>query len=514
MNVLLVSTTGQTDVQLVTPEGRKRFDGDSCGKLHDEMQSRLEDWTIVDAPLEAPSAPRRDAGHDPGNRDQSDRGRGAKVTELPEDRFQVCTPKLDAALGYLVEKELKLTHALILETTRTLTGDSRFAGAILEQRLRERLKIDAYRVSILDGEDLLEDATRPGTRESLIRRSVVERIDNAVRTVIAEFAPDKIVVASTGGVPAVTALVDEIVRLHAGARPHVDLISVPDGGRSKEPQPDRAVSRQAVPEWAESFRARRNALTLVGRGSVVGASGAVSHLSPADLPWTGCLTWLAKFASSLPIPMDCDIEVLRHPLRAVQSAIRTELALRSGDIPGAVHGTVSFFEAALWDHLVTRVERHPPEPRHIRFLSSTDPPDDLVRPPEAEAKPEHRKLPFARMDDNWYRIWDDAACSGKLAKRYLDKDALHKLSIAITREIRDLRNDVAHTIPTPKLMGQAQTRMQMAELWSCENRFLTQPLVQDVLRELDAPSPETLCDDLLAEVRRRLLAPLSPDDPA
>jgi hypothetical protein len=64
------------------------------------------------------------------------------------------------------------------------------------------------------------------------------------------------------------------------------------------------------------------------------------------------IKWLAHFAASLPLPTACDLAVLSHERMAVRAALRVELALRAGDIPRAVHGTVAFLEAALWDKSV------------------------------------------------------------------------------------------------------------------------------------------------------------------
>lgn len=71
--------------------------------------------------------------------------------------------------------------------------------------------------------------------------------------------------------------------------------------------------------------------------------------------------------------------------------------------------------------------------------------------------------------------------------------------------IRSLRNDVEHNEPTDTLMNDAKRRMQAASLWSAEDNFIAQPLVQDVLRELGESSPATLLVDLLGDVRRRII---------
>ena len=75
--------------------------------------------------------------------------------------------------------------------------------------------------------------------------------------------------------------------------------------------------------------------------------------------------------------------------------------------------------------------------------------------------------------------------------------------------IRALRNDVAHNEPTPELMGDARRQMQAASLWSTSGTFLSEPLAQAVLRELGESEPAKLLEQLLAEVRRRLVAPIA-----
>ena len=70
---------------------------------------------------------------------------------------------------------------------------------------------------------------------------------------------------------------------------------------------------------------------------------------------------------------------------------------------------------------------------------------------------------------------------------------------------RELRNDVAHNAPTPRLMADASDKMANENLWSRDSRFLTMPLVQNVLRDLGEKDPERLCDSLIATVRSRLL---------
>jgi hypothetical protein len=263
-----------------------------------------------------------------------------------------------------------------------------------------------------------------------------------------------------------------------------------------------------VPEPLVSFQSRRRALELIARGNLLGAWAIAEplHGDETEHAWTRVIEWLACFASSLPIPESCDIPVLTHRRMAVRAALRVELALRAGDIPRAVHGTVAFFEAALWDHLLDRFERTNKKCRGrdaLRLKDGVSGPSgrQLLRNDEPDEK-EKRNCPFERLDDGTYLFFEDGA--GRFSRDYVQSEKLKRLTDAITK-IRELRNDVAHNEPTPALMKDARKRMQDASLWSTQNTFLSQSLIQDVLKELGEPDPAELCDNLIAEVRSRLL---------
>jgi hypothetical protein len=491
MTTLLVLTVGQTDVQLVKVKGRTEIDKRSCARLHQQLEVRTSDWNIVDTPPVKLTGP---------------------ATDFPSGAFSVCTPKLDAVLDDLDTKGVHVTHALILETRRdpeAERGDPRAAGLVLARRLRERLgeDLDAQRTSILQGSERLEDRASP--RDAVVQREVVARIDHAVRGAMTKIADGRIVVATAGGMPAIATLVDEIVRLHAHGNAAVELIEVADGAKDVPPGKDRVVARSIEP--TESYRARRHALELLEGGNLLGAWGAVRHLHRDEVEsrWARILEWLAHFAASLPIPDACDIPVLRHAKMAVRAALRLELALRADDIPRAVHGTVAFFESALWDRLGERLERSTdPSKRRLFRLKSGDAPtcDKLLR--KGDSSDDDRKRPFEHRDKvdgvDWYWIHDDEACAGRLAKYYLRSKPLEDLNTAVSK-VRELRNDVAHNEPTPELMGDARRRMADANLWSSDGRFLPQQLVRDVLIELGEPHPDRLCDDLIRTARSRLL---------
>jgi hypothetical protein len=199
---------------------------------------------------------------------------------------------------------------------------------------------------------------------------------------------------------------------------------------------------------------------------------------------------------------------------AVRAALRVELALRAGDIPRAAHGTVAFFEAALWDRLGERIERSsdPKKRRFFKIKSGAAPTDDkLLR--QGDDSDDDRKRPFELKDTidgiDWYWVYDgDGGPGARIAKYFIKSEALTKFDRALGSRIRELRNDIAHNEPTPDLMNDARTHMRNAALWSSTDTFLSQALVQAVLNELGETESKDLFASLLAEVRRRLLAPL------
>lgn len=497
VTTLLVLTVGQTDVQLVVDGARREFCKKRCAALHDGLGAREVDWRICDSPV---------------------RKGDTTIEELPEGQLLLSTPKLDAVLDHLVP-----TAVLLLETQREASsgagrGDPRFAAAVLEARLRAKGVGSVERRCYLQGRERLEDPDRPP--DAVIRREVVQRLEQAIRETMENVQPSRIVVAATGGLTVVSNLVEEIVRFHASVP--VELLEVADGARATPAAADRAVARSSIPEPAVSFQARRRALELVSKGNLLGAWAVAEplHEHQSEHGWTEVALWLASFASSLPIAASCDMPVLAHRRMAVRAALRVELALRAEDIPKAVHGTVAFFEAALWDHLAGKTSRHPTKKRHFKFHSPVS--DDLVREHDAvkvaafskTKQGEDRTRPFILKEDadeaRWYWIDDNEICAVQIAKHYLKRDALTKLGQAVSEEIRELRNDVAHNEPTPDLMEDASRRMQDASLWSSENTFLSQPLIQAVLRELGEQNPAGLLDDLLVAVRRRLTGPAPP----
>ena len=482
MTTLLIVTTGHTDVQLIA-DGRKReFSKPKVGALHDLLQKSTATWTVADAPPE----------------------KGPDIDSFPEGSIVLCTPKFDAVLSWFGGTLPQ--RLLILETRRPKRpGDPRFAGTVLKHRARELGIADVTQSAYLEEEDEnLEDSSSPS--DAIVRREVVQRIERAVAG--AAEGMSRIVVAATGGMPEIKNLVRELARLHTPLGASFQSVEPVYGARNGKP--DCAVQRESI-DPVETVRLRWHALSLVEKGNLLGAWGAVSHLEGAPgQEWTQVIKWLAHFASSLPLPTGCDLAVLSHQRMAVRAALRVELSLRAGDIPRAVHGTVAFFEAALWDRLGERIERSsdPNKGRFFKIKSGGAPTGDkLLRQGGSD---DDRKRPFELKETvdgvAWYWCFDgDGGPGARIAKYFLQSKALTEFDNALRSNIRELRNDVAHDEPTANLMNDARCRMQTATLWSKPDTFLSQPIVQAVLKELGEQAPEELLATLLAEVRRRLV---------
>jgi len=473
MTRLLIFTTGQTDVQLVQENNRYELDGKNCGSLHDQIEQRT--WRVVDAP--ASKAYER-------------------ISALPDGDLTLCTPKLDAVLHFF--GDTLPSAALILETRRTTKGDPRFAGTVVKKRLHDR-DVHVTLHAFLKDNEKLEDPNNPA--DAVVRGSIVDSLAGAIGKAIKEGKPTEIFAATTGGMAPANDLIEELTRLYAvsiGAK--VTVLEVPDATTAKQNQVERAIEERFHP--AALYRARWQALSLIQKGNLLGAWGAVEHLQ--GIPgqeWIKVVEWLARFASSLYIPPEeCDIPSLKHKSMAVRAALRVEFALRAKDIPRAVHGTVAFFESALRDWLHQRDFANADQ-----AMGNLEEGFTFAEPPTGEKK--SRFQPPPHNGNQVWKIKDFDSRGAKAWARVLKKPRLQALESALSGNIRYLRNDVAHNEPTPQRMESARAEMQGSELWSKDDpsKFLSQPLVQNVLEELGIDKPDSLCDKLLETVRTRLL---------
>lgn len=511
---LLIVTTGSSDVQLVCDGKRWEFDKDYLREIHSELLKRHSEIRFVDTPV-------------------------SKVVErkdLPAGALDICTPKLDVALRS--ENYDATDHVLLLGTARQDRSDPHAAVQLLAERLH-RIGTPKARIHtcnyLRDTERLEAENSREVAelQDRVVNRFVVKRIEDSVREVFRVVKPESVILALSGGFPKVKSLVEEIVKLHAVAvridETHVKIIDSVDRSKSDPPRPSYIDDKS---EWdpTDSFRTRRRVLSLIRDGHLIGARAVAKpyYKFRHEEYWTSITEWLYQYAASLPLDPRCDIAILKHRRMAVRAALKTECALRADDIPGAVLGTVAFVEAALWDGLHEKLEKHPAGvgDRSMRNTYRLRKPYDAERPLGEKTnrlvrRPgdrDERKQPFEEIDNSgWYRVYDGGGgCAYRLACDFLGREHLTKVCQLLDKKdgVRELRNDVAHNVPTDDLMALAESRMQAEGFWPVRTTsvgrslmtFIGQPIIQSVLEELDVENPKSLYEDLIREVTARLLA--------
>ena len=249
MKTLLIMTVGQTDVQLVKDNQKREFAKDNVGELHDYLREHTQEWTLIDSPTE----------------------KGDAIQRFLAEPIYLCTPKFDAVLTWF--KEHLPERILLLETKRTSEkGDPRFAGEVLKRRAEEKGVQEITLSAYLDAADgRIEDRDKP--IDAIIRLSVVKKIERAIANSMDGVT--RVAVAASGGMPEVKSLVRELARLYTPTNVQFQTIEANDAARDK--QPDVAILRNRI-DHVEVLRARWHALSLIEKGNLLGAWGAVSQL--------------------------------------------------------------------------------------------------------------------------------------------------------------------------------------------------------------------------------------------
>lgn len=477
---LLIISTGQTDVQLVVDGKRRAIEKRYCGEIHGELQKlNSSAWMVVDAP--------------PIDKNRQDWPSGV----LPPAPVAVCTPKLDAASTYLEKDGDRVDRVLILETIRDIGSDPHFAGGVLQRRIQERNGgVQVIRATYLSGNERLED--RADARDAVVRRDVVRRLDHAIRDSVG--GATRVIVASTGGLGQVPPLLDAIAQLYTVPPARLDFVEIPE---PKEGD-DEAVSRTKVVEPTEVYRARANALSLLRRGDWVAAWGTASVYSgePEQAVWTEPIHRLYLFATALPVPEEWLVSAGLTNM-AARVALRAEAALRCGDIPTAIHRTVSFLEAAFDEHVRRDGRLQATDERDVYRIETVA--EDLIYSDGSNRH--HLRRPFQRKGEGKYKLTRTIPCIQSLLSNYLqgcDK-ARVLANLVQTNRVNDLRNEVAHDEPDGKKLADAKELMVRAGLWTQSDSILQATVVQDALIELAVENPEQLWDRLVRGVERQVL---------
>ncbi len=545
MKTLLIVTTGISDVQLWTETERLSLDRFCCGIVHDMLLACRERWGFADKAV------------------IRGRGKTIGVDDLPKGDFKLCTPRLDAVLRYVEGwhpqgqgTQMEVTDALLLGTKRQDDGDPRRAVDLLTRRLEELVPswAGAGGGRIHPGIYLEEGRVEARSQgDVIVRRDVVERISGFIRHAMDTAQPECVVLLSSSGIKQLDPIVEELTLLFAPAKCEVHRLVVPEPKPAKRKDckskeewsqvdhppkkgpreaaevgatEERAIRKEGGASIEEIYRARRRAIHLLSQGQPVGAWGAVRHLADqeGERGWVEVIEWAYLWATSQPVPTTCDIEEFLEPKRSLRAGLLLEMALRAKDIPRAIHLTVSFFESAIWDHLESRFVWNADQPRRIGAEVPMSPKLVIVPGGTKEPLPKDntaRPFLFIGLNDGLhvYEVRDGSAQAGKLVKHALKDPSLQALSTQISKSpdvprdrpvalqgkgVRDLRNDVAHSIPSEEFIASASAMMASWGLWSGAPSIVGQALVEDVFESLNGSSIGARLDGLVDRLAQRL----------
>ncbi|MBM4369893.1 MAG: hypothetical protein FJ102_27030 [Deltaproteobacteria bacterium] len=484
--LLLVVSTGDTDVQVVADRGNGPARGEIAKKWAADVHKRLlEACTLVDTPPALLPAP---------------------AWRCPRPRW-ACLPKLDAGLDWCQRERPGVpVSVLVLGTRRDLREEPLAAIQLSCQRAAARGANPVAGVPYLGARERLEDTSAP--RDAVIRAAAVKRIDDAVKAAITDDVSEVLILA-TGGFPAVKQLLGSLVRFRAQSRKVIEL-AVPRL-RPGAPEVAREVAQAVQP--TRSFDARLAALRLVRQGEWSAAYGATQDLEHAHDGWASALHRLHLWSATLPLGQTAcgDPEVFAHPLAAVRVALRAEAALRSGRVPEALHATVGFVEEALLDAL-RRAGATPGENGGFWRLAAAPDAAYIETDPKAW-RTSPRPFMADGTDHRFGCLGDKLRLAASWADAQLRTRAFTTLAEAVLRRnpdrhARDLRNDVAHGSPTEWIMHDATAHMQSVGLWNDPqgrpSLLWPEGPACAVLQALGEEAGHALFDNLCADLERTL----------
>lgn len=364
-------------------------------------------------------------------------------------------------------------------------------------------------VNILRGQERLEG---DGQEQQAISRKLVIRLHLALRRLKDNLKPDRVVVARTGGFPAVKELMVLVANLVFGSE-RVSVREVPE--RASQPVPEGA-DYQKSPQ--ETYRLREAALVRVRRGDLEAAAAFAAGVRDDTWerhwaePVIAAADWLVGRS---PVPSNAP-EYLKRlnsiHLRCFWAAARAEAALRAGRIQEAVINSVTFWDAALLDAIqgANWVRRLNEIERQLETRPGHEPPDVLLGPPDSRAP-----LTPVQGRSDWYRYYTQR----EHIERWLDvldepvKTELRVMQQALDDRrpaIRNYRNAAVHGRLVGDDLLRAETEFRAAGVWSHNQppRFLYNggPAVR-VLRALGVSDPLSIVEGMFKGLEKEILLP-------
>ena len=258
------------------------------------------------------------------------------------------------------------TTAIVFETRRMPRSDPRFAGAVLERRLAERI-VTVRRHAFLKDEERLEDASND--EDAVTRRSVVGGLSKVIADAVEETKPDRIFVATTGGLPAANDVIEELVRLHAVGCAQVTSVEVPDA-----PLPPTMIARlrrsstrqRATADAGTRSRSSRRA-TSSARGERSATSKALGRRMDGGHQAARAFRIVAAAAAAgRQRPHGSE-----PPAHGDASCAACRAALRAGDIPRLFMAQWRSSRRLCGTSLVSRIERSS-DPKKLPLLQGQE----------------------------------------------------------------------------------------------------------------------------------------------
>lgn len=361
-------------------------------------------------------------------------------------------------------------------------------------------------VNLLQGRERLEG---DDPVERPLSQKLVARLHVSLLRLQEDLKPDRVIIARTGGFPAVKELIVLVASLIFGSE-RVEVLEVPQ--HSNKVVTYRANTSKSP---QEAYRLREAALARIRAGDLEGAAAfaARAREDEWERPWAEAVIaaadWLAG-RSVVPTSAPRYLTRLNVPFRCFWAAARAEAALRSGRIQEAIVSSVTFFDAALldaiqqldWVKSVSELEHT------VEIRPEHSPPDSLTSGPEPTLT-----LCPRRPRVYWFKQ------QGPHLGRWLDvmaqpiKEALAAMDQALRTgnpAIKEYRNVAVHGRLVGNDLRQAEREFKAARVWPNGQppRFLYNcgPAL-GVLRALGKPEAAAIIEDMLTGLEKEILLP-------
>ncbi|MBE3576231.1 MAG: hypothetical protein IMX00_00795 [Limnochordales bacterium] len=523
MTTLLLVPAGETDLQVVIRHaGEERRTTVAETRVFHESLLNGEDWVVDEEAVQIREFEARG-------------GIGPDITDCLRDtdgRIRL----VPAKLKYVLDRLERVTAAVIFSTQRDpeiFRSEPAAAGPVLAGWIEARNRGDitlarelalqrrepwdpahskwpggAQWVNLLQGRERLEGSD-PVQRP--LAQELVRRLHLALARLQEDLRPSHVIIARTGGFPALKELIVQVANLIFGSE-RVEIVEVPQHSNHLVRY---GAYLQKAPQ--EAYRLREAALARIRKGDLEGAASFAERVLGDEWeqhwaePVIVAADWLAG-RSPVPAGAPKYLTRLNIPLRCFWAAARAQAALRAGRIQEAVINSVTFWDTALldaiqranWVSSLNEIERE------LEARPGHKPPDVLLGPHESRAP--LTPIP-GRPGCYWYHThrehvdrWLDVLDEPIRTELKVMQQALDDRRPAI----RNYRNAAVHGRLVRDDRRRAETEFKVAGVWSNNQppRFLYNggPAVR-VLRALGVSDPLSIVEGMFKGLEKEILLP-------